>query len=131
MGDKKLSLNILTPESTLFEGEVEKVIVPASDGELGVLPKHAPLVTLLGLGELRATVNGKVDRYALFGGFMRVSGDLVSVLAEAAEPVDKIDRQHAESELARIKGTPPGKRTEEDLAAMSRCRIRLKIAARA
>jgi F-type H+-transporting ATPase subunit epsilon len=131
MGDKKLSLKILTPESTLFEGAVEKVIVPASDGELGVLPQHAPLVTMLGLGELRATVNGNVDRYALFEGFMRVSGDLVSVLAEAAEPLEKIDRQNAESELARIKDIPPGKRTEEDLAAMARCRIRLKVAARA
>jgi len=130
MGDKKLSLKILTPESTLFQGEVDKVIVPASDGELGVLPKHAPLVTLLGRGELRATTNGNVDHYALFDGFMRVSGDLVSVLAEAALPRKAIDRQKSEEELARIMNVPPGKRTEEDIDEMARCRIRLKVAAR-
>jgi F-type H+-transporting ATPase subunit epsilon len=130
MPDRKLKLKILTPESTLFEGEVEKVIVPASDGELGVLPKHAPLVSLLGMGELRATSNGQVDYYAIFGGYMRVSDNSVSVLAEIAEPADSIEKEKEEEETARIKNIPPGHRTEADTAELARCRIRLRIASR-
>lgn len=131
MADHKLKLLILTPESTLFEGLADKVIVPASDGELGILPKHAPLVSLLGNGELRATANGRVDHYAVFGGYIRVAADSVSVLTDRAERADSIDADRAGEELERIKGIPAGRRSEEDLAEMERCRVRLRVKERA
>ncbi|MFQ6103988.1 MAG: ATP synthase F1 subunit epsilon [Candidatus Glassbacteria bacterium] len=130
MAGRTLRLKILSPESTIFEGEVDKVIVTASDGELGVLPGHAPLVCLLGMGELRLTANGRVDYYAVFGGYMRVSGDLVSVLADAAEPQEAIDEKKARDTLTELVKIPPGRRGDEDLAEMTRCRVRLKVKSR-
>lgn len=127
MADRTLSLKILTPDSTLFTGKVAKVVVPATDGELGVLPRHAPLVALLGMGELRATADGKVSRYAVFGGYMRVAKDEVVVLAEAAEPRDKIDEAKARESLERLREIPPGKRSDQDLSEMARGRVRLKV----
>jgi F-type H+-transporting ATPase subunit epsilon len=127
MAERKLSLKILTPDATLFSGEVKKVIVPATDGELGVLPRHAPLVSLLGMGELRATADGKVSRYAVFGGYVRVAKDEVIVLAEVAEPKEKIDEAKARGALERVMEIPPGKRSEDDRAEMARSRVRLSV----
>jgi F-type H+-transporting ATPase subunit epsilon len=127
MAERTLLLKILTPEATLFTGEVKKVIVPALDGELGVLPRHAPLVALLGAGELRATADGTVNHYAVFGGYMRVAKDEVLVLAESAESREKIDEAGARDVLARIESIPPGKRTEADRDEMVRARVRLKV----
>lgn len=130
MAEKKLTLRIFTPESTLLESEVEKVIVPAHDGELGVLPGHAPLVSILGLGELRATANGTVQYFAVFGGYLRVSGNVVSVLADHAEPKGKIDAEAAQTRLDELTRILAGKRTDADAAEMARCRVRLKVAGR-
>ena len=130
MADQKLNLRILTPDKILFEGEVDKLIVPATDGELGILPKHAPLVSLLGMGEMRATANGTVDYYALFGGYIHVSTDHVSVLAEEAEPHATIDGGLAKEKLAELTNIPAGKRSDDDLAEMVKCRVRMKIKSR-
>jgi F-type H+-transporting ATPase subunit epsilon len=127
MAERRLLLKILTPDATLFTGEAKKVVVPALDGELGVLPRHAPLVALLGLGELRATADGKVSRYAVFGGYMRVANDEVVVLAEAAEPKEKIDEAGAREALSRIESIPPGRRTDADRDEMICARVRLKV----
>ncbi len=130
MAEKKLSLKILTPAATLFEGSVDKVVVPAYDGELGVLPGHAPLVSLLGLGELRATMDGEVQYFAVFGGYMRVGGNLVSVLADHAEAKEKIDVGETQARFDELTRVLAGKRTEADAEEMARCKVRMKMAGR-
>ncbi len=82
---KRLTLALITPESTVYEGEADMVVLPAWDGELGILRGHAPMMALLGKGELRVTRDGAVKTFFVSGGFMQVADDVVSVLSETAE----------------------------------------------
>jgi F-type H+-transporting ATPase subunit epsilon len=81
-----LSVAVITPESTVFEGTADMVVVPAWDGEVGILRGHAPLMALLGEGEMRVTRDGGVERFHVAGGFVQVADDVVSVMSEKAEP---------------------------------------------
>jgi F-type H+-transporting ATPase subunit epsilon len=76
-----LKVSVISPESVLFEGETDAVIAPAYDGEVGILTGHAPLMTLLGNGELRL---GAGRRFKVRGGFMQVLNDQVRVVTEKA-----------------------------------------------
>ncbi|AMW04274.1 ATP synthase F1 subunit epsilon [Gemmatimonas phototrophica] len=79
-----LKVSVISPERVLFEGTARGVIAPAFDGELGILPMHAPLMTLLGRGTLRVdTVDGE-KRFAVDGGFLQVVDDAVRVVTEQA-----------------------------------------------
>lgn len=102
---------ITSPEGLIFEGEARSVIVPAIDGELGIFPRHAPLVGLLGAGELRIDpVQGTQKvRYFLDGGFVQVLKDRVTVLATEAESLEGLSRAAAEVKLNAIKASPPPK----------------------
>ncbi|MBV6521201.1 MAG: ATP synthase epsilon chain [Gemmatimonadaceae bacterium] len=80
-----LKVSVISPEKTLFEGEVDAVVAPAFDGEVGILPQHAPLMTLLGYGELRLGLAGASGRFRVNGGFLQVIHDHVRVVTEAAE----------------------------------------------
>ena len=82
-----LKVSVISPEKTLFEGEVEQVIAPAFDGEVGILTSHAPMMTLLGKGLLRLGANGAQGRFAVEGGFLQVVDDNVRVVTEKAEAV--------------------------------------------
>lgn len=75
---------IVTPDKAYFDGEASFVVLPAWDGEIGVLPGHAPLIARLSHGVARVTHGDQVTRLALFGGFLKVQDDLVSVLASGA-----------------------------------------------
>src|SRR5450759_2638460 len=86
-----LHLQIVTPEKKAFEGDVDEVTVPASEGELGILPHHAPLISLLGQGVLRLKQGGQEQEFAIFGGFLQVRPDRVVVLAETADLSSEID----------------------------------------
>ena len=90
-----LHLEILTPERAVYEDEVDMVIAPGSEGYLGILPHHAPLLTALGGGEFRVKKGASEEVLAVFGGFMDVRGDRVTVLTEAAEHAEEIDEQRA------------------------------------
>ena len=82
-----LKVSVISPEKTLFEGEVEQVIAPAFDGEVGILTSHAPMMTLLGKGLLRLGANGAQGRFNVEGGFLQVVDDNVRVVTEKAEAV--------------------------------------------
>lgn len=84
-GGGALRVVVISPEKTVFEGEAESVVAPAWDGELGVLRGHAPLVALLGSGDLRITRGGATERFHVSGGFLQVVDDVVTVLSEHAE----------------------------------------------
>jgi F-type H+-transporting ATPase subunit epsilon len=79
-----LKVSVVTPEKTIYEGEADQVIVPAWDGQLGVLQGHAPMLVLLGAGELRIGRGGADERFNIRGGFLQVADDVVTVLSEHA-----------------------------------------------
>jgi F-type H+-transporting ATPase subunit epsilon len=76
-----LKVSVISPEAVLFEGEADSVVAPAYDGEVGILTGHAPLMALLGEGELRL---GGGRRFTVKGGFMQVLHDNVRVVTEKA-----------------------------------------------
>jgi F-type H+-transporting ATPase subunit epsilon len=95
----KLRCVVVTPEKTLIDVVVEHVVVPLSDGELGVLPGRQPLVARLGAGELRLGFGEKATRYFVDTGFVQVRGDVVTVLTTQALEPAKIDQAKAEALL--------------------------------
>lgn len=82
-----LKVSVISPENVLFEGSVDSVVAPAFDGEIGILKGHAPLMTLLGKGELRLGDLGTGRRYAIEGGFLQVADDEVRVVTEKATKI--------------------------------------------
>jgi F-type H+-transporting ATPase subunit epsilon len=78
-----LKVSVISPEAVLFEGETDSVVAPAYDGEIGILTGHAPLMALLGNGELRLGSDGG-PRFTVSGGFMQVFNDDVRVVTEKA-----------------------------------------------
>ena len=80
-----IQLEIVTPERLVYEDEVDSVNVPGIEGELGILPHHAPLVSILGFGELRIRKGGAEESFAIVGGFVQVRPDKVVVMAETAD----------------------------------------------
>ncbi len=88
-----LHLEIVTPEARIFEAEVDQVVVPGIEGELGILPQHVSLMTQLQPGELRIYQNGKESRLAVGEGFLEVRPDKVSVLTDMAIHEGDIDEK--------------------------------------
>jgi F-type H+-transporting ATPase subunit epsilon len=86
-GAGALQVVVISPESTVFEGEAESVVAPAWDGELGILRGHAPLMALLGTGEIRISRGAATERFQISGGFLQVVDDVVTVLSERADIV--------------------------------------------
>jgi F-type H+-transporting ATPase subunit epsilon len=132
----KLSVEIITGERVVYEEtDVDMVVAPGADGSLGILPSHAPLFTLLSLGEMRVIKGGEEQSLAVFGGFLEVSNDHIRILADAAERAEEIDvdraevaRQRAESHRAEGRGATEDMIRAE--AAMRRSMVRLKISRR-
>ena len=80
-----LTVSVVSPERTLYEGQAESVIAPAFDGEVGILTSHAPMLTLLGTGVLRLGSAGGTKSFNVSGGFLEVSDDRVRVVTERAD----------------------------------------------
>ena len=89
-------LEIVTPEEKVYSEQVESVVLPTVEGEVGILPGHIPLLTMLDPGELQIAADGKIESLAVDKGFARVYGDKVSVLTEAAINVEEIDLSEVE-----------------------------------
>jgi F-type H+-transporting ATPase subunit epsilon len=96
-----LHLDIVTPEKTHFSGRVSFVYLPGSEGELGILPHHAALVTALKPGELRYGVEGEIEMLAVGGGFVEVADDRVVVMTDMALDEHQIDEVKVEAALER------------------------------
>jgi F-type H+-transporting ATPase subunit epsilon len=127
---------IVTQDKLLFEGPVDIVVAPGAEGEIGILPNHAPLLTTLDFGVLRIRYHSEEQAFAIAGGFLEVRPDVVTVLADVGERVDEIDEARAQAARARAeelleKGPPP--ETDEYLAieaALRRSKLRLDAARR-
>lgn len=96
-----LQLDIVTPEKKVFSDTVDNVYLPGADGEMGILPMHAGLVTALQPGELRFLHNGKVETLAIGSGFAEVTQTKVIVLTDSALGEAEIDEDHAEAAIKR------------------------------
>ena len=96
-----LQLLVVTPERKVVQAEADEVELPGAEGYVGILPGHAPLITLLGTGVLTIRRGGSSTAYAVSAGFAEISGDRVSVLADSAEAAAEIDAAAAERDRAK------------------------------
>ena len=94
----KISLTIVTRERKIVDAQVDEVILPARDGEIGVLPGHTPLLAILRIGPLRYRTGSRVERLVISWGFAEVLADRVIVLAERGFLPNEVDRAEAERE---------------------------------
>lgn len=97
----KLRLEIVTPEAKKFSGDVDMVVLPGSEGELGILPMHVPLMTRLLPGEVRITQDGKQTELVIGMGFVEVSQTQVSILTDMAMSETEVDEKVAEEAVKR------------------------------
>ena len=129
-----MMLEIITAERQVYGEEVDMVIVPGIDGQLGILPHHAPLMTVLQPGEITIRKGGSDDYLAVTGGFLEVLGNRVSVLADAAERSGEIDEERAQEAMRRAQERITGQPAEMELgravASMRRAQIRLDLVRR-
>lgn len=129
-----IQLIVVTPERQLLHETVVEVTVPGLDGELGILPGHAPLITELGIGELtyRTSSAGRSVPLAIIAGFAEVLPDRVTILAETAERATEIDLARAEAALERAQKRLASNDTNLDwdraTIALQRALIRIQIA---
>ncbi len=98
-----LTLRVLAPDQSVFDGTAEEVILPSTTGLIGILPGHISLVTALDIGVMRVRTNGAWNSIALMGGFAEVEADDVTVLVNGAELGKSIDATTAEAELEQAK----------------------------
>jgi F-type H+-transporting ATPase subunit epsilon len=130
-----LRLEIVTAERSVFSDDVDVVVAPGIDGQLGILPRHAPLLTVLQVGELRIKRRGEEISIALSGGFLEVMRNKVLILADTAERADEIDLERAEAAKRRAEqalqsgGTATADRARAE-AALRRALIRINVAQR-
>ncbi len=113
-----LRLEIVTPETTAYSEDVEMVTIPGSEGELGVYPKHVPLLTMLRPGELRVLKNGREIALAVGEGFVEIKADSVSVLTDMALESERIDEQAAEKAVERAQAAMKEDHTAEEVTAI-------------
>jgi F-type H+-transporting ATPase subunit epsilon len=130
-----LHLEIVTPEKLAYEDDVDMVLVPGIDGEMGILPHHTPLVSLLGVGELKIRKGGSEESFAIAGGFLQVRPDKVVVMAETADLAAEIDLEkaqqaRAEAERALEAGYVEGADLSAARVELQRALIRIRVAER-
>jgi F-type H+-transporting ATPase subunit epsilon len=131
-----IQCHIVTQDKSLFEGPADLVLAPGSEGELGILPNHAPLLTTLSMGVIRVRHEDGEEVFTITGGVLEVRPEIVTVLADVGERIDEIDEARAEAAKARaeelLKRGPPMD-TDEYLAieaALRRSNLRLEAARR-
>ena len=100
-----LHVTVVTALQTVFDGEAEAVNAPGSEGRLGILPHHAPLLSLLDVGELRIREHGEEESIFVAGGFLEVNHNVVTILADDAERAEEIDEAHADEARRRAEAT--------------------------
>jgi F-type H+-transporting ATPase subunit epsilon len=127
-----IKLDIVTAERIVYSEEVDEVIAPGAEGQLGILPHHAPLMTILQSGELVVKRGNEEDIMAISGGFLEVRPDRVIVLADSAERAEEIDMERAEAARKRAEQRmaekPPDLDAARVEASLRRAIARLAVA---
>src|SRR5215831_1888015 len=126
-----MHVEVVTAERELYSGEADIVIAPGSEGELGILPKHAALLTSLKVGELVIKLSGAEEPFFVSGGFLEVSNNSVTVLAETAEHAEEIDEARAEAARRRAQELLAQAESDADraelLGALERAMARIHV----
>lgn len=123
-----MTLEIITPEGIVYQGVVDEVTIPGTEGEFGVLKGHAPMLGSVGIGTLSIEKDRSRIYYAVNTGYAKVSPTKLTLLLETAERSDLIDRQRAEKALQRAEETM-GKLSRDDVAfAMAQAALKRAIA---
>ncbi|MCK9408662.1 MAG: F0F1 ATP synthase subunit epsilon [Bacteriovoracaceae bacterium] len=135
MADKNFQLDIVTPARTVFSGEVKSFTAPGVIGNFQVLFNHAPLLSAIGIGEIKVVEpSGKLTRYATSGGFVEVKTNKVILLAESAESEEEINIERAQKSKTRASERLIKKQKETDVErakiALQRSINRLNIASK-
>ena len=121
---------VVTPEATVRESPAQFVALPLFDGEIGIAPGHSPMIGRLGYGELRISEGNRTDRYYVDGGFVQVTGNVISVLTNRAIPAGQLDAHAAAVQLETVRGRAAN--TPELLAirdrALLQARAQLRMA---
>ena len=127
---------IVSQDRTVFQGDVDIVVLPGAAGEMGILPHHAPVLTILKYGVIKIRQNGKEELFAVAGGVAEVQPTIVTVLADAAENIEEIDitrakaaKKRAEDALAKLKPEDHDAYLTME-AALRRSNLRLDVARR-
>jgi len=129
-----LRLEIITAERLVYADDVEVVVAPGAEGQLGILPRHAPLMTALQPGEIMVRKNGEPTYLAVTGGFMEVMGNKVTILADACERSEEIDEARAQAAMERARAQLARRESDLELQraviAVRRAEARLNVARR-
>ena len=130
-----LLLEIVTPERLAYSDTVDGVVLPGAEGEMGILPHHAPLLATLGVGELRIRKGADEESFAIVGGFVQVRPDKVVVMAETADMASEIDLEKAqearrEAERALESGFHEGADLALARASLQQALLRIRVAER-
>ena len=129
-----LRLEIITAERQVFSDDVNTVVAPGVEGELGILPHHAPLITMLKPGELLIRKDSEETYLFVSGGFLEVRPDKILILADACERAEEIDIERAEAAKRRAEERLKTRTPELDVAqvqaALLRSLVRLRVAER-
>jgi len=128
---------IVSQDRTVFQGDVDIVVLPGVAGEMGILPHHAPVLTILKYGVIKVRKGNKEELFAVAGGMAEVQPDVITILADAAENVEDIDvtraraaKKRAEEALANIKPDEDQDAYLKMEAALRRSNLRLDVARR-
>jgi len=129
----KLHVEVVTAERLVYSvDDADMVIAPGAEGTLGILPRHAPLISLLGMGEMRVKRGREEDVLTIFGGFLEVANNVVRVLADASERAEEIDLARAEEARQRALARLRERRADIDRQraemALRRSTIRISVA---
>ncbi len=132
---KKINFEITTPEKVVFSDQVDEIVLPTAQGEIGILPNHIPLVSLLQPGEIRIRRGAETEYMAVSGGFIEVRPDKVVVLADTAEHAEDIDEMRAEEARKKAQDLAHENRTDaKEFAALTakieKELVRLRVAKR-
>ena len=130
----EMKLEIVTGEGLVYSGDVEVLVAPGIEGELGILPHHAPLLTMLQPGEIRIVVEGQEEYMVISGGFLEVLANTVTILADTAERAEEIDEERAQEAVQRAQERLTGQLAAQDLeralASIRRAQARVQVARR-
>ncbi|KJS20243.1 MAG: ATP synthase F0F1 subunit epsilon [Clostridiaceae bacterium BRH_c20a] len=131
MPDKTLTLEVVTPERKVLSEEITSIIVPAIEGYMGILPNHAPMISGLEPGIIKYKVAGKYKKMAISGGFLEVSDNKASILANTAELAEEVDPKRAQAAKERAEQRLHNKSGVDLLraeTALKRAIARLRVA---
>ncbi|MEK6269613.1 MAG: ATP synthase F1 subunit epsilon [Planctomycetales bacterium] len=117
-GARVLECVVVTPEETTLQTPAQFIALPLFDGEIGIAPGRAPLIGRLGFGEMRIREGNNLYRYYVDGGFVEVSGNMVSILTQRAIPAEELDQAEIESTLVAAQQKPAN--TPETIAIRDR-----------